>query len=349
MSRAIQTYQAMTHYFYQPTSNLYSETFPIGEGNPFSYVWPYSQVLNATLDMRLLPKTGAKYSGDIESRLAGLQNYWNEEKSPAGYDSYVDPPLGNGGDIFYDDNEWIGIDFIQHYDMTGDPQSLKKAKQIFELVVSGWDDHPDHPAPGGVFWTQASWSRDRNTISNAPAVKIGLHLYQITKNPYYLKWSKKMYHWVNKNMLAPNGLYWDHIDLNGNIDKTQWSYNQGVMIGANILFYQTTHEKIYLKRAEDLADKSMAYYKQEDRLNSQSAVFNAIYFRNLLKLSTFNHNQKYIKMINEYAQSTWDANRNQETNLFTFNSDQSELLQQAGMVEIYALLSLKKQDYPLLP
>ncbi|PLT29809.1 hypothetical protein CUU66_10925 [Peribacillus deserti] len=58
-------------------------------------------------------------------------------------------------------------------------------------------------------------------------------------------------------MLAPNGLYWDHVDLNGNTEKTQWTYNQSMMIGANVLFYQTTGDKKYLDRAETLAEKSI--------------------------------------------------------------------------------------------
>jgi hypothetical protein len=35
-----------------------------------------------------------------------------------------------------------------------------------------------------------------------------------------------MLNWLDRCMLAPNGLYWDHIDANGVVDFTQWSYNQ---------------------------------------------------------------------------------------------------------------------------
>lgn len=347
LNRAIESYRAMQDYFYLPDDNLYHESYP-SEGH-YSYAWPYGQALNATLDMGALSTFGQHYSDDITNRLNGLQNYWNEMKQPNGYDSYVRPPYGQGGDIFYDDNEWIGLASLQHYYMTGNKKSLQRAKDIFKLVVSGWDDNPNHPAPGGVFWTQASWSHDRNTVSNAPGAKIGLNLYLITKNPYYLHWAKKMYNWVHENMLAPNGLFWDHIDLEGNINKVQWSYNQGTMIGANVLLYQITQKDLYLKRAESIATKAIHYYKKDNRLYAQSSAFNAIFFRNLLKLSTINHNQNYLKFMNDYAENVWQNNRDEKTNLFIFTGDRSKLLLQSGMVEIYSLLSWKKKQYKLIP
>jgi predicted alpha-1,6-mannanase (GH76 family) len=107
------------------------------------------------------------------------------------------PPYGNGGDFFYDDNEWVGLFDVQRFLMTGDRTALTRAEQIFELVKSGWDTDASHAAPGGVFWTQATWSHDRNTVSNMPGAELGLRLYQLTRQPSYLDWSRRMYDWTN--------------------------------------------------------------------------------------------------------------------------------------------------------
>ena len=56
---------------------------------------------------------------------------------------------GNGGDKFYDDNEWVGLAKLQLYLTSGDKAALERAKAIFKLVVSGWDTDASHPAPGG--------------------------------------------------------------------------------------------------------------------------------------------------------------------------------------------------------
>ena len=63
--------------------------------------------------------------------------------------------------------------------MSGDQASLHRAEQIFDLVVSGWDTDSTHPDPGGVFWTQATWSHDRNIVDSAgPDVRaIGIEVF----------------------------------------------------------------------------------------------------------------------------------------------------------------------------
>ncbi|MDR0140117.1 glycoside hydrolase family 76 protein [Metabacillus idriensis] len=344
--RAVQSYEALQHYFYEEDSKLYLEEYPYLSGNPYSYVWPFSQAMAGTIDLSGVPKIGSDYEDDVQDRLKALELYWNEEKQPKGYDSYVLAPYGYGGDFFYDDNEWIGLEFIQLYKMTHQKKYLEKAKEIFDLVVYGWDDDPSHPAAGGVFWTQANWSSDRNTISNAPGAELGFHLYELTGKGYYFHWAKKMYDWTNENMLAPNGLFWDHIDLAGTIEKTQWSYNQGVMIGANVLLYRITHKKEYLKRAEKIADASIAYYQEGERLYKQPARFNAIFFKNLLLLEAETKNKEYFSHMQAYADRVWKEYRDPETGLFRFEGEQPiTLLEQSAMVQIYASLAWKKKDY----
>ena len=123
---------------------------------------------------------------------------------------------------------------VQRYLTDRDPVALGTAKQIFDLVVSGWDSDPKHASPGGTFWIQASWSTDRNTVSNMPAAELGVRLYQITGTTSYLDWALRMYHWTNHNLRRPDGLYSDHLDRAGTIEPAVWSYNQGVPIDVNV-------------------------------------------------------------------------------------------------------------------
>ncbi|GAA5018540.1 glycoside hydrolase family 76 protein [Actinopolymorpha pittospori] len=346
--RAQDSYAALQRYFHDTASGHYLEEYPRTGGNPWAYVWPFSQAMVATQDLAGLRGLGHRYARDVDDRYSALEGYWNAETDPPGYDSYLRPPLGQGGDKFYDDNEWIALGMLQRHNMAsgGDAAALRRAAEIFDLLVFGWDTDPSHPCPGGVFWTQASWSNDRNTVSNAPGAEVGAHLYLATRRPYYLQWSTRMYDWVRSYMLAPNGLYWDHVDLAGRIEKTQWSYNQGVMIGAGVLLHRATGERSYLDQAADTADKALAFYADNERYFSQPARFHAIFFANLLQLSVLRPDPAYRAAMQWYADEAHERFRDPATGLYRFDgSDPVTLLEQSGMVRIEAMLAWSPDDY----
>jgi uncharacterized protein YyaL (SSP411 family) len=354
ISRAKAAYDALQQYFYKEDSNLYLEEYPNQSDNPYSYAWPFSQAMAGTIDLFGIRRGNVdeNYADDVQDRLDGLEHYWNPNKDPSGYDSYVRPPYGNGGDIFYDDNEWIGLELVQLYRMTGDEAALERARQIFDLVVYGWDDDASHPKSGGVFWTQASWSDDRNTVSNAPGAELGLHLYQLTddteRKQYYLHWSKRMYEWVNEYLHAPNGLYWDHVNMDGSITKWIFTYNQGTMIGTNVLLHEITEKDSYLERAQTVADRALEYFGTQNRLYEEDMAFNAIFFKNLLLLLNVKNDPKYLRAMQAYANEIWNNSRDPETNLITRNEGPTHLLQQSAFVQINASLAWVKPDYDTL-
>jgi hypothetical protein len=351
---ALAAYAAMQQYLYTVDgSSLYTEqTVPAAGDNPYSYEWSFSQARAATMDLTgLSGRTGRGFADDLVDRNIGEQRYWNAAGGTTGlpgYDSYVVPPRGQGGDMFYDDNEWVGLSDIQEYLSNGDPAALTKAKQIFNLVASGWDTNPSDAAPGGVFWTQASWSTDRNTVSTMPAAELAARLYMITKKKSYLDWAERSVAWADLHLLGPNGLYWDNIKLDGTVDKTQWSYNQGVSLGAHALLYEATGDRSYLKQAKAIATSSLAYYEADGRLQGQPIYFNSIYFKNLLLLESITGGHTYRNAMQAYADSQWTEARDPATNLFPVGGTTTTLLDQAGMTQIYATLAWPKSKASLL-
>ncbi len=333
--RAADAYEALRRCF-EAGHGLLLEEYPNTKRNPYSYVWPYSQAAIGVENLAGIPDVGAAYESEVRHRMATYDRYWNPNTNPPGYDSYVRPPLGQGGDQFYDDNEWIALHYVQNYKRTGNDASLAKAKQIFELVVHGWD------AEGGVFWTRAPWNQDRNTVSNGPGAELGLHLHLITHQPGYLTWAKRMFEWADGCLLAPNGLYWDHIDQSG-IEKTQWSYNQGVMLGAATLLYKATGERGYLDKAKAVGSAALA-----EPLWQQPARFNAIFFKNLLILDDVAHDPGYRETMLAYADRAYDEVRDPGTGLYHFDDGPVQLLEQSAPVQINALLAWPGSRYPLL-
>ena len=344
-ARAVASYEAMQEHLYvDDGSGLYRERYPSGaEDRPYSYEWPFSQAHVATLDLTGMPgRAGRSFTDDLADRSVGQERFWNADGGTTGlpaYDSYARAPYGDGGDIFYDDNEWVALAKVQQHLATGDRAALERAEEIFELVVSGWDTDPDHPAPGGVFWTQASWSTDRNTVSTMPGAQLATRLYMLTGEERYLDWAERMVGWTDEHLLAPNGLYWDNVKLDGSIDRTQWSYNQGVPVGTYTLLYEATGEERYLEKAEAIAAASYRFYVTEGRLAGQPMFFNSIWFKNLLLLESVTGGHAYRDAMADYADTQWREARDVGTGLFAAGDEHTELLEQAAMVQIYATLA----------
>lgn len=363
-NHALSAYSGMQIYFYQPFTQLYSATYPYQPGsNPYSYHWPLSQATAATIDMA---GYSSLYTSSLPVRIDAMGRYWDASPSfglPA-YDSYVLLPYGNGGSKFYDDNAWGALDLVRIYRMTGNKSALLLAEQVFNFAVDGWATSAvcsTSPATGGVFWVQQTPDQtvhDRNTVSTAPNAELGLLLYQITGQQSYLDNATQMYNWVYTNLRDSDGLYWDHVGVASGsctVQPTKWSYNQGSMIGAGVLLYQITHNAGYLSQAQATATAALTHYGCAPTCNAKSALigqgpaFNAIFFRNLLFLSSVDHDTAGLTAMRSYADLIWNDTSIHHTtragSLFYFHNGYVDLLDQAAMTEIYACLSWNPANY----
>ena len=239
------------------------------------FVWPYGQVLEAAIAV------GAET--DVEMLLTGLERYWDGVAYRSGIE---------GGDRFYDDNAWLGLAFFRI-------GRFEQAARIFRYATMGWDARR-----GGVYWTEGR-NRDRNTVSTAPNAQLAMHLYARTGHDAYRAWAQRMHDWVDATLRDPtDGLYWDHTDDTGVIEKTKWSYNQGCMAG--------------LKASLGLPESAAGIVNATlPRIAGQPLVFNAIFFRNALELGL---GHKEIAAYTTTLQTEYD-----------------DLLDQAAAVQLFAL------------
>ena len=315
----------MERYLYDRTAGDYRER--VG-GAPGSHAWPFSQALAASIAVARLPGRGGQ--APVRARFATLERRF---RSAAVY------AASPHGDLYLDDNEWLAQDFLDWSRLGGGTAARGRAVAIFDAVVDAWDNVRAHPCAGGVFWTTSSANRDRNTVSTANGALVGLRLYAATRQLPYLSWSRRMLGWVDNCMLGPDGLYWDHIDLGGRLDRTHWSYNQGSVIGANVLLYTLTGDTHALAHAEDVADAALAYFFGP-RLRAEPPEFAAIFFRNLLALAAADGRTAYVDAAESYGDDAWSSARDARTGLFRFGG-KTRLLDQAALVQLYAALARK--------
>jgi predicted alpha-1,6-mannanase (GH76 family) len=322
-ARAASSFNAMERYLYDRQAGDYREQVGVAAG---THAWPFSQALAANIAIAGLRR--ADVQAPVRARLDTLERRFRSASA------YVAWPRG---DLYVDDNEWLAEDFLDWSDLTGDRNARTRAAAIFGAVVDAWDDVAAHPCSGGVFWTTSAANHDRNTVTTANGAIVGLRLYAATKQARYLAWSKRMLRWLDTCLLASDGLYADHIDLRGAVNGTQWSYNQGSVIGANVLLYTLTGDRHALARAEQIADAALAHFAGRWQ-KGEPPEFAAIFFRNLLALAAADGRDDYVAAAESYGDKAWATARDAHTGLFTFTG-KARLLEQAALVQLYAALA----------
>jgi len=336
-------------------TGLYRDVYPHGRREAhYSDEWPFSQVHAGVLDLAgaSLPRSPA-IEAALDKHDEAQGRYWSDHSADGhgGFLSRVTSSNGASGDLYYDDNAWVGLAAMQRWLVFHDTASIDRARRIFELLRSAWDDDPGHPSPGGLFWTQAPGNRDRNTVSNMPVAELGVRLFQATGDRAYLTDALRFYAWTNCALQRPDGLYLDHLDLHGKIDGRIFTYNQGVPVGVNVLLYKATGEGRYLAEARRIADVSYAYFIRGGRLDSQSVAFNAIYFKNLLLLESVIGGSRFHDAMRDYSQHMWRRYRDPTTGLFRSPRDRERVfhvIDQGAMIQIDAVLGWDPAKYPLL-
>lgn len=345
--RAEASYEALQTYLYlgPEQHNLYLERYPKqAEDNAFSYLWPMREATAASIDI----------GRDIDTRFDALELYWGEWKGLDGYLSYVPPPIGGGGDIFYDDNAIVGLEYVRWHAITRDPAALAQARKAFSVVERAWSTDTSLPCAGGMRWVEADWTDIRAANVTGLAAELAAHLYETTRKKSYLDWAKRLYHWNRTCLRSPEGLYWNDIGVDGTVNQTLWTYNSGAMIGAGALLYRSTGDPTYRRLARQDAAAAVAYWSHDNRYFDQPAIFNAILFKNLLLLHSVAPDRAYRPFIERYATHIWDHNRDPSLGLFRFPpsgggpydpSYRPETLEQSAAIQIFAALAWSPRDY----
>ncbi len=379
-NRAVAAYNAMQQYLYvHDGTSLYLESYPSSGGNKYSFLWPFTRAMVGTLALAGVPSAlvaGTSYSSAVQDRFAGLEQYWDAAANPPAYDSYVISQ--GGGDKYHDDNAWVSLAFIEQYRMglpvaSSEPAPLNRAEQLFTFARSGWDTNSGDRDAGGIFWVQQRvgaglTNHDRGTGATGGGAELGFHLHLLTGSSSYdgdgtvaarpkSLGASNMMNWIDKYLQSSTvaGLYNNSLNNRG-IDTNLWSYNQGVMIGANVLRYELTRGSPYVNAAVTIASKALSYY---GNFEGQPPSFNVMLFQNMLMLYPYAGSalqNSMLQAMQSYADWAWNntSARDPNTNLFYFNDagqpvlgtgQAAQLRDQGAMTQLYALLAWNAGDY----
>lgn len=260
------TLQQIETEYSMPRRSLYADAIYVGKqkSKEPAFMWGCGVQLTALTAAARLDKP--TYLPLVRRYVDGLDVYWSKADPVPGYDVLPGP---KSPDRYYDDNEWLVMGLLEAYELTGAAADLDRAEKTFKFVMSGEDNR----LGGGLFWHEQE-KKSKNTCSNGPAIVSALRLYAVTHKADYLDIAKRLYVWTNAHLQDADGLYWDNISLDGKVEKTKFTYNTALMLRADALFYDITHEQKYLDEGQRVAKAAEAHWvRKETGAMADSGMF----------------------------------------------------------------------------
>jgi predicted alpha-1,6-mannanase (GH76 family) len=311
---AVQAMSRLEQDFYDPHAGLYRATG--GKAEPYVALWPTSQVLSAAIAVARVTHSSADIAR-VRRIIGSLHIYLSPQ---GGYHARIVRSLR-----YTDDNNWVALDLLDAYDMLHDAAYIARAEYIFAYLITAWDAKHG----GGLLWSDGS--DDRPTVSTAPAITIAARLAGLTHKKTYSDWAKRLYTWEYAKLGAPNGLFWDHLGKGGVVDKDIVSYNQGVMIDANVALATLSGDKSYLTKARRIATAAAAALAGPRHNRGRYAAFDAIYFQALAHLDAASRGSASLSQTQDYARWFWPTAQKART---AANRTEDDILEQTAFVNI---------------
>ena len=358
LQRAEKLYSKIWRLYRTPGfTGLFSENFPSRHSDTLTYfqgggvkekevsfLWPFSGMFSATNVLLKFPSERQKYLPYLDTLIIGVEKYRDTSRSPDGYQAY--PVEFEKADRYYDDNGLVGIEYMESFFNTGDSTYLKRAREVFKFIISGWSND----LGGGVTWLEGH-NDQKPACSNGTATLVALKIYQGNKDQYYLKWGERFYNWINKNLKdSATGVISNDKKPNGIVNRTFWTYNTGFMLESAVMLYKFTGNKRYLNDARSFAKNAYNHFAKVSSSGKISLLdmpwFLTVLFRGYEALYYVDGNTKYIRAVMKNVNDAWKQKDQYGLVYKNWYGSKDEmtsskwLLDEACIVEFYARMSL---------
>ena len=240
---------------------------------------PYSTMWGLGIEFSALA-AGARYDPLFyrpwtDQFFDGLERYFNRDKRL--YSAY----LGGTMDIYYDDNHWMILDYIEAYEATRSQRYLDKAVEIADACLGGIDDVHG----GGSYWhIDTKKHPTKNTCSNAPLatalLRLSRHVADPEKKRAYAKQGEELLAWLRKTLQDKDGILWDHVNVKTGETKRDWkfTYNTALVIQAHLEVYRIRGDRSHLAEAVRLSKASARWLSPNSAAKGDHRYRDAAFF-----------------------------------------------------------------------
>jgi uncharacterized protein YyaL (SSP411 family) len=323
-----------------------------------AYEW--YNVSQVYADAAMIGAGDAGYLSYMNNTFKWMDNMWDKTDANGGYFAacHLDGS-GAGGDRYVDDNGLTGMVFLEAYDLTAgtDKQAyLAKAKACGDWIINSglWDN-----TYGGGFW----WSTAKEfkpTQANGVALQLFLRLYKITGEAVYRDWAVQTDTWLTSKMFdASRHLYIWKIDGAGEGTKHTeiFTYDNAVMVEADLLYSTVLNEDSYLAKAQALGTAmnntlwnplyKMYIFNTDPSQSRVNPAWCAWGSQGMIRLYEADHNKTWLTYAKNNIDGLNKACRDVNTHAYYFfasmdgsnRSPEIETVDQAWMQRVQALYS----------
>jgi hypothetical protein len=271
-------------YWRDPRSGWYRERLGDRDRFPLATIWGIVPLFE-TLDAIDIAAPSAPHRAALETFARGAERYFDASLRPTpGFAPYP----GDRGSVrvWFDDNGWWGLAFMDAYQATHRGAYLRQARRAFAFIAAqGWDR-----AGGGLWWNTSHAYRAGEALASASL--LGALLYRETHDPFYLGQVEKFMSWGDAHFLSEYRLY-----ALTDRDPTPTPYVEGTLVEA--------HEILCLQglsaacaRARELADGSWLRFAERITMGPQ---FDTIYLHWMLVYASQTGDARWPALAREVA------------------------------------------------
>lgn len=298
-------------------ANLWNSATQNFRGN--SNYWVYAQTLDVA--GMAVARNRPKY-----------QNYLNNL-----YKAQNSRGWHEGANTYYDDENWMALSLTRAYEITQpEPVAgenplnyLNTAESLYADIMGVGVVKDSSGNFAGIRWHYGQ--NGRATASNAGPVITGLLLAKLTGNAAYSRFALQAYDfWFSK--MVNKSLYRvaDFLNPDGSIVWADWTYDNGLMVGAALQLYKATGNSAYLTQARGFANYMIAHESISTKYGpvlkevvcgnsctGDGTEFKGIALRYLIDLLAVDTGNTSLRnFVNATLASLWHASRSAETGLF---------------------------------
>jgi hypothetical protein len=236
-------------------------------------------------------------------------------------------------DRYFDDNAWVGLACAQLAAATGNASARRWVARTWRFCATGRQNH------GGVAWKDEPHPTI-NTCSTAPVALLALRAGELGVKAGAVEFAQQAVRYLVTRLRRDDLLYADHVRVDGTVDPTVFSYNQGSAVALQTVLAQHDGGAHHVDDAHATAVAALAEFRG-DRLFTHPPAFNAVFFRGLLLLDAMRPVPQVREVLGDYLDRVWHEARDARTGTFVGGGiggyDGATTLDHAALVQLFAL------------